>query len=175
MARVGLFAGFLLAPLCLSAAAAPVGVDENVPDAAVVGEGRLTWMIWDAYDATLYAPGGEWSPDEPYALMLSYLRTFDGEDITETSVEEILRQGFSDGEKIESWRSAMAGIFPDVEAGDQILGVRAADGRSLFYGNGEYLGAVDDADFADYFFAIWLGEGTVSPTLRSQLLGEGGG
>ena len=43
-----------------------------VPNAQKVGEGRLTYLFWDVYDATLYAPAGAWDNDKPFALQLSY-------------------------------------------------------------------------------------------------------
>jgi hypothetical protein len=45
-----------------------------VPDAELVGQGRLKFLFWNVFDASLYAPDGTWSRDEPFALSVPYLR-----------------------------------------------------------------------------------------------------
>ena len=146
-------------------------IKEHVPDAQVVGKGRLTLLLWDMYDATLYAPQGKWDKDLPYALILSYLRSFTGSNISKTSAEEIGRLGDVDEQKLEYWHRQMADIFPDVDENTQLTGIRNSDGNALFYQDSNFLGRIDDPDFSHLFFAIWLDERTLVPRLRDDLLG----
>ena len=50
-------------------------IRETYIDTLSDNEGRLTYLLWDVYDAMLYAPKGKWSHDKPFALKLSYLRS----------------------------------------------------------------------------------------------------
>lgn len=141
-----------------------------VPNAEKVGQGRMTYMFWDVYDAALYAPQGSWSTDNPYALKLSYLRNLDGKKIADRSAEEIRKQGFSDEVKLATWHAQMRKIFPDVTVGSSLTGVYTKNGDTVFYQNGTKIGAVKDPEFSAAFFGIWLNEKTSAPDLREQLL-----
>lgn len=137
----------------------------------MVGEGRLTFLFWDVYDATLYAPNGDWQPEQPFALTLFYLRALKGEDIAKRSVEEMRGQGFSDEEALSQWFEDMRGVFPDVEEGMRLTGIRTPEGASVFYLDGQRIGQIEDPEFTTQFFNIWLNEKTSEPGLRTQLLG----
>ena len=166
-----LLSGLWLAPPALADA---VVAARYVPDAKETGSAKLTFMFWDVYVATLYAPGGVWQEDEPFALSLAYKRKLRGKDIAERSIEEMRSQGFSDEDRLAVWHEAMERIFPDVDENTTLTGVRDARGSAVFYRNGERIGNVEDAAFSDWFFGIWLNEKTSEPELREKLLGSQG-
>lgn len=145
--------------------------ERYVPNPQEVGTGRLTVLFWDVYDASLYAPNGEWDGDKPYALSLSYLRDLNGSDIAERSVEEMRNQGFKSEVKLAIWYQKMKALFPDVDANTNLTGIRDNKGNTIFYRNGERIGAINDPEFSDWFFGIWLNERTSEPKLRKRLLG----
>lgn len=149
----------------------PGVVARYVPQAELVGSSRLSFLFWDVYDATLYAPQARWQPDGPYALAIRYLRDLEGEVIASRSIEEMEGLGLSDEAKQQEWYEQMAAIFPDVEEGVVLTGVRDKSGRTLFYKYDIRLGIVDDPAFADWFFGIWLNEKTSEPDMRERLLG----
>lgn len=142
-----------------------------VPAAKKVGEGRLTYLFWDVYDATLYAPEGAWQENEPFALQLSYLRTLEGKKIADRSIEEMRKQGFSDEVKLATWHTQMRNIFPDVDDGISLTGVYTKKGDAVFYLDNTEIGRVQDPEFSKAFFGIWLDEKTSDPDLRRKLLG----
>ncbi len=146
-------------------------VNHIIPDAEIVGEGRLTLLFWDVYDATLYAPEGTWNSKKPFALTLSYLRDLEGSDIAERSVEEIQKQGFNDETKLSKWHQEMQDIFPDVRHGTELTGVHIPGRATHFFEDGKKIGTITDPEFGQYFFDIWLGEKTSEPGLRKQLIG----
>jgi hypothetical protein len=150
---------------------APAFMASYVPDARAVGEARLSILIWDVYDATLYAPAGRWQASCPFSLSLAYLRDLSGSEIADRSVEEIRKQGFSDEIRLAAWHKQMRDIFPDVHKGSSLTGVCMADGTTLFIRNGKEIGKIRDKEFSKRFFDIWLGERTSEPALRRQLLG----
>ncbi len=146
-------------------------IREHVPDAQLVGQGRLSVFIWDVYDSFLYAPDGKWQQDQPFALKLIYLRRLYGDKIAERSIEEIRQQGFEDEERLSLWGEQMGRIFPDVDEGVSLTGIYTANGRSIFFLDNQEIGAFDDPEFGRQFFGIWLSEKTSQPDLRQKLLG----
>lgn len=146
-------------------------IDHYVPHAAKVGEGRLDFALWPIYQATLYAPQGQWHPDKPFALTLSYLTKIPGKKIAAESIKEIRRQGVTDEIKLAAWYEQMAAIFPDVKKGSSLTGISTADGKTLFFSDDKPIGQIDNAEFSHSFFSIWLGPYTQSPSLRVDLLG----
>lgn len=142
-----------------------------VPDVQKVGQGRMTYMFWDIYDATLYAPQGAWNHHKPFALQLSYLRTLKGKKIADRSAEEIRGQGFTDEVKLATWHAQMRKIFPDVDVGISLTGVYTKAGETIFYRDNSEIGRIKDPEFSKAFFGIWLDEKTSAPELRRKLLG----
>lgn len=157
---------------------APVSMAESysvlakfVPNAEKVGQGRLTYLAWDVYDATLYAPNGEWQNGAPLALKLSYLRDIPGKKIVAHSIAEIRKQDAADEVTLNKWEANMLEIFPDVSKGIEITGIYTNEGHSVFYQNHTKLGEIKNPKFTKAFFNIWLDEETSSPDLRMAILG----
>ncbi|WP_246541887.1 chalcone isomerase family protein [Roseibium polysiphoniae] len=142
-----------------------------VPAAGLVGEGRLTFLGFRIFDAQLYAPSGAYDPSKPFALKLTYLRSFKGEAIAKRTEKEMRRQGMPKGATLNGWTRDMARIFPNVSPGQSIIGVRDNKGHTLFYAGGRRIGSIKDKAFTKRFFSIWLGSNTNDPALRSRLIG----
>ncbi|MCM2344000.1 MAG: chalcone isomerase family protein [Alphaproteobacteria bacterium] len=147
-------------------------ISAYIPDAKTVGQGRMTFLMWDVYDATLYAQDGTWREGKPLALTLSYLRDLNGEDIARRSIEEMRRQGFNNEIRLATWFGQMKRIFPDVTTGVSLSGVLTPDGVTVFFRDGVEIGRINDPDFGLAFFNIWLSQSTSVPELRAQLLGR---
>lgn len=142
-----------------------------VPHAKMVGEGRLSVVFWDVYDATLYAPKGKLAESQPYALSIRYLREIEGQDIADRSIEEMQGQGVSDEGRLAAWHSQMKQIFPDVQNGTVLSAVFIPGKKTIFYQGNKRIGIIKDAEFTTRFANIWLGENTSEPGLRRKLLG----
>lgn len=145
--------------------------NKYVPDAAEVGATRLKYLFWDVYDISLHAPKGEFGFSKPFALDIKYLLDLKGKDIAKVAKDEIKRQGISQPQLLERWHNQLKDIFPDVQKGDRITGFYGQDGYAYFYKNGQFIGSIQDPEFAVVFFKIWLGENTSQPQLRRALLG----
>lgn len=155
----------------VSTAYAMDNIRTYVPNAQKVGTAKMRVMLWDIYQATLYAPNGDWSFDKPFALRLKYLRHLDGHKIADRSVQEMRGQGFSDEVKLATWHTQMRDIFPDVNEGDVINGVYMQEGQTIFYEGDQELGRINDPEFSRRFFSIWLSTKTSAPEIRLSLLG----
>lgn len=162
---------FILAIALSSPVLAQAEGTRLLADAQQVGKGRLTYFLWDVYDATLTAPAGEWQSDQPFALTLHYLRALDGHDIADRSVEEMRKLGFDDEVKLAAWHSQMLDIFPDVAEGSELTGLYSPEAPTVFFKDNQEIGSIHDPEFGIWFFNIWLSENTSEPELRAQLLG----
>lgn len=139
------------------------------------GSGTYTYWGFDVYQASLWVePGFEPAAfaRQRHALELQYLRNFKGRDIAERSIEEMRRIGPFSEAQAKDWLQAMVAAFPDVRAGDRLLGVHLPGHGAQFYYNGRPTSEVRDPEFARLFFGIWLSEQTPAPKLRAALLGQ---
>lgn len=138
----------------------------------LIGTARMTYLLWDVYDATLYAASDTWQQGQPFTLTLTYLRDLKGDAIAERSIEEMRKQGMADDEKLAHWRDRLCAVLPDVAKGTAITGVVDEQLSTTFFVDGAEIGRFEDPEFTRWFFDIWLGAKTSEPELRRQLLGE---
>ncbi len=157
-----------------AAPAVPAELQGALPDARLVGSGRLRFLGLHIYDARLWAgaqaPGPDWAA-KPFALELVYGRSLSGEKIAERSLTEMKRQGELAEPVAARWLATMRQLFPDVKEGDRITGLNVPGTGARFFVNGALRGEPRDADFARVFFGIWLSPRTSEPALREALLG----
>lgn len=139
------------------------------------GSGELRWFGFALYRATLWADAAatELSADAatrtPLALQLDYRRDIPGERLVAASIDEMRRLGVDEA-RLRRWAPALAGVFPDVRAGERIVGVLLPGEGVRFYHQDRLRGEVRDGEFGPRFFAIWLDPATRHPGLRAALL-----
>lgn len=166
------------AVLCAQAAVAdaPAHVQALLPSLQNAGTARLNVWGFQVYDARLWVTPGFAAAryeEHAFALELHYLRDFRNEDIARRSIEEMRRIAPLGDDQAARWLAALRQAFPDVRAGDRIVGVYRPDGEPAhvqFLTNGRVTGSVRDAQFARLFFGIWLSARTSEPALRQRLL-----
>ncbi|TKA90098.1 hypothetical protein FAZ79_04415 [Guyparkeria sp. SB14A] len=141
------------------------------------GSGTASYMIWDVYDAALYAPA---EADEqaivdaevPMSLILEYHRDVGVEDIRKATWVALDKQYGGEARealrpKIDAIQSAMI----DVTDGDRYrLDWDPATERLTLKLNDEMRFESDDRELARAYFGIWLAEPPLSDTLRTALL-----
>jgi hypothetical protein len=158
---------------CLPLLARAQAVAE-LPNARLLGQGRLTYFGLNVYGAKLWVTDSfkaEEFTRHPLALELEYARSLVGQRIAERSLDEMKKVGEVPDGKAAGWLTAMAKIFPDVNKGDRLTGVyHPVDGMRFFL-NGKPRGDVRDPLFAQLFIGIWLSPRSSEPQLRQALLG----
>lgn len=147
-------------------------IKKYVQNAEIVGTGKLTYLLWDIYNATLYAPEGKWKRNKPFALSLSYLRSVTGNDIADRTVQEIRRLGFTNEVKLAAWHRQMKRIFPNVTKGSLLTGIFIPNAPTRFYKGTREIGSIKDPEFGYWFFNIWVGNNTSDPGLKAKLTGK---
>jgi hypothetical protein len=146
--------------------------DSYIKNAERVGQkAKLTYIIWDVYNAELFAEDGKFDRNKPFSIKLEYLRGAEGKKIADVSIDEIRGQGFRESSKLSNWKGLLADAIPDVNVGDTIEGV-SAKGKLIFIYNGKKYSEIKNSELTKKFFDIWLSENTSENRLRKKLLGE---
>jgi hypothetical protein len=159
----------LTATLCLAAEPLPEAVKRDLPGLDLHGEASYRFLGLKVYDIRLWCPGGQYKRGEPFALELKYDMNFKGADIAKRSVDEMRGQGYGPEEKLERWRQQMAKVFPDIKPGDTLIGVAEPGKPARFYTRDRFVASVDDTEFSQAFFDIWLSDKTSEPGLKKRL------
>ena len=145
---------------------------ETIP---LFGLGLLRYRVFfRGYVGGLYLPDGATAQqtlqDIPKALELHYFWDIKGNLFGEAA-EELLERNHPP-EKIATLRKRLDdlnALYVDVNEGDRYrLTYQPGVGTSLAY-NGEVLGTIPGADFAEAYFAIWLGEQPLNEAFRDQM------
>ena len=167
---------FVLAAALLAAWPASAGLPDPVkalaPGWQVLGTGEARFIGLHLYDASLWVAGPGYREDLPFALALTYSRAFSRSLLVSTSLDEMRRLGGADEARMARWKASLEQVFPDVAAGETIVGVNLPGRGALFFHQGRLSGEVADPAFAKAFFAIWLDSRTRVPALRARLLGQ---
>ena len=138
----------------------------------MVGEARLNVMFFSVYDSRLYTSDGRYEPDQrPLRLEIEYLRNIKARALVEQTGAEWDHLQVTH-ERRDAWLTELAALWPDVGKNDVIALELDTQNRATFYFNGEKLGMMEDAEFGEYFVAIWLSPDTSRPALREALLGK---
>ena len=156
--------------------AAPVQARDwhaDLPQAKVVGQGELHWFGLSIYSATLWSESKPFNLAAPFALELTYHRSISGARFVRTSIEEMRR--LSDqtvsADKLQRWEALMSRAFPNVQDGDQLIGIFIPQQGCRFYDATKLLVEIDDPEFARAFFAIWFDPRSQDSSLRANLMG----
>lgn len=145
---------------------------DALPPLKQVGKSSLRVMVFKVFDSALFTATGEWrDPKTSFRYELTYARNISGNALANQTTKEWSHLGFTD-KRQASWVKYLEMIWPDVSKGDTITFDVDAAGVSRFYFNGEWLGAIEDPDFAPIFIAIWLSPETSRPAHREGLLAD---
>lgn len=151
----------LLSPLCWA--------NPPYPSWPSVGKAKLTVLWFDVYQAELSSPSGRYQQDASFMLNLTYLRDFTADALIDETFAQMADK--ISNKQQQKWRPLLKAMWPDVTKQDQISFVKTEQGKSLFFFNRNYLGSIDDRQFAANFAAIWLSKDSDYPKLAAKLTG----
>lgn len=172
--------------LLVAVSGAP-GVQASVPALPLPGEIRALGNDWqmmgsarfrkyfiNVYDGRLWVTAGAFDWQGVYALDLTYALDFKARDLAKRSVDEMRQIGEISDARLVEWEGVMRRAFPDVKAGDRLIGVNLPGRETRFYLNGKLFSTVPDPAFGRAFFGIWLDPRTSEPAFRKDLLAGAG-
>ncbi len=162
----------LAAPATAQAQALPAAISKQVAlPLEKVGEGTYRKFGFAIYQATLWAPGGEYNEDKPYALQLHYARSLSKETMSDAVIDDIKDQDVADAATFQRWQGILRNTLPAVEDGDEIVALSIPGKNSVIYFNGQELIKIREPALSEAFFGIWFGP-KANKTLYSQLTGQ---
>ncbi|MFI9651423.1 chalcone isomerase family protein [Guyparkeria halopsychrophila] len=141
------------------------------------GSGTASYMLWDVYDAALYAPAEAnenaiVNAEVPMSLILEYHRDVGAGDIRKATWVALDEQ-YADEEReaIRPKIDAIQNTMIDVTDGDRYrLDWDPEAPRLTLSLNDETRFESDDRELARAYFGIWLAEPPLSDKLRAALL-----
>ncbi|MGL5002869.1 MAG: chalcone isomerase family protein [Casimicrobium sp.] len=145
----------------------------GMPALKLRGGGLLRMFGFQIYNSYLWTPdGAAFDVKKPFVLDIQYLRNFEGKKLAERSIDEMRAQNVGSDAVYPKWLAEMVRVFPDVKPNDRLTGVFTTNRTAKFFHNGKLTGEVNDPEFADAFFGIWLSANTSQPKLRALMLGN---
>ncbi|PKF63346.1 hypothetical protein CW745_00375 [Psychromonas sp. psych-6C06] len=138
----------------------------------MVGQGEMSWLFIDLYQASLYSPSGKYNEKQyPQALHIVYQKNIDKQHLISATEKEWQKLGLNP-QQAPYWLDALGQLWPDIKKGDELLFMVEEDGSGYFYHNQKLLGAINSEQFSHAFLSIWLSQNTSEPQLRQQLIGK---
>lgn len=142
----------------------------RINDLHLIGEGQLTWLMFEVYHAELYAANTPFQAGSyPLALQLTYHRNISKDDLVEVTRDEWQRLNI---EGADPWLQQLSTLWPDIKAGDKLVFRADNKNKGSFYFNDHHIGDIDDTNFSESFLAIWLSPDSKAKKLREKLIGN---
>jgi hypothetical protein len=155
------------------ASASPAEVSRAMPNAERVGQASYTMLSVRLFSAELYANGGAFSWEQPFALSLTYQRSAQASTLINRSIREMSSRGAGNAQRLAPLRARFEQCFINVAEGDRFTGVSTSADTAVFYHNGVQRCEVRWPNFRRHFFGIWLaGRDGAAARLSAQLRGE---
>lgn len=145
--------------------ARPVEVARTLPGAEQVGAAHYSVLGFSMFDATLWAGGGQFSWEQPFAIEIRYRRDFTARTLASRAIYEM-------GNAYAPLRARLEQCFADVSAGDRIVGISTGESNATFYHNGIRRCDLEAAGLRRPFFGIWLDRRGGERAFSRQLLGQ---
>ncbi|MEH6452007.1 MAG: chalcone isomerase family protein [Psychromonas sp.] len=156
--------------LCILAYSS-VSKAQDINSLRLVGQGGMSWMFMDIYQASLYSQDGTYQHSNyPQALTINYKKNISKSQLIKATKEQWKKLSV-DNKRYQPWINDLNRLWPDIAKGDKLTLFIEQGGNGYFYHNGQLIGSVDSPDFAPAFLSIWLSEKTSQPRLRKKLIG----
>ncbi|ANP44990.1 hypothetical protein ATE48_03155 [Candidatus Viadribacter manganicus] len=159
--------------LGVSTASASPEVNRALPNAERVGQASYSMLSVRLFNAELFADGGSFSWERPFALSITYDRSAQANMLINRSINEMSSRGAGNARALAPLRTQLERCFTTVSRGDRFTGVSTSSDTAVFYLNGAQRCEVRWPNFRRHFFGIWLaGRDGAAARLSAQLRGE---
>jgi len=155
----------------------PVSYQSGEVKLELRGAAVLRWArLVDLYAGAFYLPAGvdasKWGSDVDKHLELCYFREIPAKGFIEASQDHLQDNLPADRlGGLQARLNDLYKLFKDVGPGDRYILAYTPDVGTVLKLNGEPLGTIPGADFAEAYFGIWLGESPLNKRFRDQVLG----
>ena len=99
----------------------------------VVGQGEMSWLFIDLYQATLYSASGQYEANSyPQALKITYQKDIDKDHLISATGKE-WRNLALNNEKHPQWLEKLNQIWTDIKKNDQLLFMIEKNGPCVLF------------------------------------------
>ncbi len=163
----------------LVAADQSLPVEKNFKGKAMVllGTALKKFLTFRVVTVDLYIGQGYKSEDVlsdvPKRIEVNYHVNIPKQELDRATIKGV-KQNYDDQQflKLKPQIDQINSYYPDIKSGDQIAVTYLPGQGSEVELNGELKGVVPGGDFAQAFFAIWIGENPVDKQAKLKLLGQ---
>ena len=146
---------------------------QELPEAVTkVGQSSFGFLFWDVFDASLWSQNGAFDWNGPFALSLTYRRTFTADALTEKTVEEMARISGEPEAAFADFGKLFRVCVSDVGPGDRITAVSVDPAKTHLFLNGQARCMLDRPGLRRDFFSIWLSKDSLFPDASAKLIGN---
>ena len=145
---------------------------QNFQPPILIGEGTLKFFVWEIYDVRLFAASKPFSRANDLVLEFDYKRELSKDEVIKASIKEMKRQNGVNQNELDGWQGFLEQGMQSVQDETKAAVYWSPEGRITFYYEGSEPVTINNAEFANAFVDIWLGEQTSQPELRNSLLGS---
>lgn len=133
-----------------------------------VGSATYRKLGFTIYHATLWAPGGVYDANKPYALQLRYARDLSQDTLVDAVATDVKDQEQPDPMTMAAWQQTLNEVLPAVKDEEELIGVSVPGSDAKLFFNGKYHATMKDKRLARAFMGIWLGD-KANPDIRAKL------
>lgn len=148
---------------------------ENQPPLSLRGVGLYEWLFFDIYTAAYYANESvhRFTGASPARLVLRYHRSISADTMRLATEWGLERRPSVDAELLrERLQQLYSEVYRPVREGDLFTVTYLPGSGTHFEFNGRRLAKIAGADFARFFFGMWLSERyNLDPEYREHLMG----
>ena len=164
-------AALLLPYLAAAKPSPPAELDRHGQAWAHTGSASVGFLLWQVFDADLWAPDGRFGWDAPLALSLIYRTDFSARELTDSTIEEMERIAGWQPERLAEFRSEIGPCMTDVGDGDRFTAASPEPDRIVLYLNGEQRCELTEAGLRRAYLGIWLSQNSRFPDESRKLIG----
>lgn len=150
----------------------PAELNDHIKAEQPLGSAKLKVMFMNVYTISVWQDAPSWSYDAPFALSIVYDMNFKRKELVDKSIEEVERLHAPEKAKLDTLRTELNRLFPDVKKGDRITSVYVPQTEVVFYHNGTKTGSLTEKELLVPFMDIWMSEKTEYPKTRNKMLGK---
>ena len=136
----------------------------------LVGEVNYTHLFWDLYDAKLITETGNFDKNK-FALTLKYNTKISKKSVVKETLNQLKKQKEYTDEELVELTTLLNSTFKKIEVGDTFIGIKEND-TAYFYFKNEKVLEIEDLEFINLFFDIWLRQDSQNPAFTKKLLGQ---
>ena len=158
---------FIFASVHAETDTVPVELAGRVAAEHPAGCADYAFLFFDLYRAELWTDSAS-LPGESFGLSLVYRRSFERDDLIDSSISEMARMADRTEDSFDAARAELSQAMRTVVEGDRYTAWRSATDHVEFFLNARSTGVLTHD--ADLFLDIWLGSGSREPDRRDTLL-----